>query len=84
LDVYVASKVVQTVSSVAVVVHQLGLENVFVLLIHKDMPQITMATVSNLHPTNLRLINAILPEEEVYSLCPKDLNTNVSAMKNKA
>jgi hypothetical protein len=74
---------VQTVSNVAVVVHQLGLENVFVLPIHKDMPEITMATVSNLHPTNLRMINAMLPEEEVYSLCPKDLNTNDSETKNK-
>jgi hypothetical protein len=74
---------VQTVSSVAVVVHQLGLENVSVLPIHKDMPQITMAMVSNLLPTSRRMINEILPEEEVYSPCPKDLNTNVSATKNK-
>jgi hypothetical protein len=81
--VYVASKAAQTVSAVAVVVRRRDHENVFVLPNPKLTEQIITDTVNSPHLTNLNTINETPLEEEVSSLCPKDLSTNVSAMKNK-
>jgi hypothetical protein len=84
LDVFAASKDVQTVSVVAVVARQLDLENVFVHPIHKHTAQISTAMDNNLHLMPLfNLAQRQHQEAAVYSLCQNGRNTNESVMKNK-
>ena len=84
LDAFAASKDVQTVSAVAVVVPPLEAENVYVHLNRKPMAHNSMDTVNN--PHLMRLFNLVRqrhPAAVVYSQCPNDQNMNESVMRSK-
>ena len=83
-DAFAASKDVQTVSAVAVVVPPLEVENVYVHLNRKPMAHNSMDTVNNLHLMRLfSLAQQRHPAAVVYSLCPNEQNMNESVTRSK-